>query len=108
MSGGLGAGGVPGAEAAPKFEVLALGRFDGLPQGLDFVAVPFLEFGELGGKGADDAAGRVVGRLFCRLWRVASVRTTSSKTPSGANSLSAWRRSRSKPSFWAASWAALE
>lgn len=64
---------MPGAEAAPKFEVLALGRFDGLPQGLDFVAVPFLEFGELGGKGADDAAGRVVGRLFCRLWRVASL-----------------------------------
>lgn len=56
-----------------EFEVLALGRFDGLPRGLDFVAVPLLEFGELGGEGADDTAGRVVGQLFCWLRRVASL-----------------------------------
>ena len=37
------------AEAAPQFEVLALGGFEGLPQGSDLVAVLPLEFGELGG-----------------------------------------------------------
>ncbi|HET6353456.1 hypothetical protein [Streptomyces sp.] len=51
-----------GTEAASKFEVLALGGFEGPPQGLDFSAVPPLELGELGGEGAHDAAGRGVGR----------------------------------------------
>jgi hypothetical protein len=31
------AGGTPGAEATSQFEVLALGGFEGLPQGLGFV-----------------------------------------------------------------------
>ncbi len=57
------------AEAASQFEVLALGGFPGLSQGLDLVAVPSLELGELGGGGAHDAAGRVVGRLRVRSWR---------------------------------------
>ncbi|MGW7381831.1 hypothetical protein [Streptomyces sp. NPDC054794] len=66
-------GGVPGAEAASQFEVLALGCFKGLPQGLDLIAVLPLELGELGGEGAHDAAGRVVGRLRGRLWRMVSL-----------------------------------
>ncbi|MET7517922.1 hypothetical protein ABZS88_31440 [Streptomyces sp. NPDC005480] len=66
-------GSAPGAEAASQFEVLALGGFEGLPQGLDLVAVPSPELGELGGEGAHDAAGRVVGWLRGRPWRVASL-----------------------------------
>lgn len=66
-------GTVPGAEAAAQFEVLALGGLEGLPQRLDLVAVSPLEVGELGGEGAYDAAGRVVGRLRGRRWRVASL-----------------------------------
>lgn len=72
-SGRLGMGGVLGAEAASQFEALALGGFEGLLQGLDLVAVPSPELGELGCEGAYDAAGRVLGRLRGRPWGGASL-----------------------------------
>ena len=60
----LGLGCVTVAEAA-QVEDLALGGVECLAKGLDFLAVPPLEFGELGGEGAHDAAGVVV-RRRCR------------------------------------------
>lgn len=96
-------GGAPGAEAAPQFEVLALGGFQGPPQGLDLVAVPPLELGELGGEGAHDAAGRVVGRLRDRLWRVASLlgpQLLDSSTEFGGP-VDRWRKSSETPAVWA-------
>src|SRR5258708_12050531 len=46
-------------ETAPQFEVLAMGGLQCLVEVVHFVAVASFEVGELGGEGADDAAGLV-------------------------------------------------
>jgi hypothetical protein len=59
------------AEAAAQFEDLAVGGFEGLAQLVDVVAVLLFERGQLGGEGANDAAGGVLlGCGRCRWWGV--------------------------------------
>jgi hypothetical protein len=41
-----------------------VGGFEGLPQGMGLVVAPLFGFGKSDGEGADDAAGRVVGRVL--------------------------------------------
>ena len=55
-------GGVSVAEAAAQLEVLAVGGFECVLEGVHFVAVTASQFGELGGEGADHAAWVVLGR----------------------------------------------
>lgn len=45
-------------EFAAKLEVLAVGLFEGCPEGVDFMAVLLFEVGDLVGQGRDD---RIVG-----------------------------------------------
>src|SRR5258708_39449048 len=54
---------------APQFEVLAMGGLQCLAEVVHFVAGASFEVGELGGEGADDAAGLVgVGAVGGRGW----------------------------------------
>jgi len=59
-------GSLPG-ELPLQVEVLAVGLFEGVPQGLDVVSVSFLQLSDLGGQGEDE---RALGVRRCRSGRV--------------------------------------